>query len=318
MAPSFSLTALGFALLSISHVSSSLVITHTVLNKACPATTSATLPSCGWISTNGSTRPYCFSTPAPTQSSASSTIFPPGYSNPLAVTSSRSVISVTVTPLPSSSVSASSVSNTAPVVSSTVLPPVYPPLPSSTSASISSSSTTLATVVLPPGYESPATTSSSALLPPGYQNPSATTSSQSTVPTEVGYCYSDGALLNVNVNVTVTDNLGALYVLLCTSTSLGVSVRGGALLGTAPAPNSVDECFPICDANPDCTGFTFQSIAPYGVGPGTCSFYQGGGLFFDAVAEANLIAFIRVPLLGQRSVDEEIGRRFRRSVGASV
>ncbi|GIZ49276.1 hypothetical protein CKM354_001230800 [Cercospora kikuchii] len=315
MAPSFSLTALGFALLSIFQTSNSVVITRTVLNSACPATTSATLPACGWISTNGSTRPYCFSTPDPTPSGASSTILPPGYSNPPAITSSRSVISVTVTPLPSSSVRASSASNSATIVSSTVLPPIYPPLPSSTSTSNSSSSTTLATVVLPPGYESPATTTSSALLPPGYQNPSATTSSQSTLPTEVGYCFRDGALLNVNVNVTITDNLGALYVLLCTSTSLGVSVRGGIPLGAAPAPNSVDDCFPICDANPDCTGFTFQSIAPYGVGPGTCSFYQGVGLFFDAVAEANLIAFIKVPLLGQRSIDEGIGRRLRKNFG---
>lgn len=229
------------------------------------------------------------------------------------------MISVTVTPLPSSSDRASSGSNSATAVSSTVLPPIYPPLPSSAST-FASSATTLTTVVVPPGYESPAFTTSSNLLPPGYQNPSATTSSQSILPTEVGYCFRDGALLNVNVNVTVTDNLGALYVLLCTSTSLGVSVRGGIPLGAAPAPNSVDDCFPICDANPDCTGFTFQSIAPYGVGPGTCSLYQGVGLFFDAVAEANLIAFIKVPLLGQRSVGEEIGRTLRRrsSVEASV
>ncbi|USW58047.1 Putative PAN/Apple domain-containing protein [Septoria linicola] len=386
MAPQISIIALGYAVLGMAQLSNALLVTITS-HVSCSTTTTATLPACGWISTSGTTRTYCFSTSTSGQLSPSTSItgsvsapvLPPSYSVPSTSGSSTNtapIVSVTVTPLPPTSrippvslpstisstsvppislpsaISSSSIppvplpspiSESIPVVSVTgtplpssssfeILPPVYtdPIIATSTdvvtaTASSSSTLTTLATISAPPGYDGPSvdcgllglncpvsttsasistiTTLTTVSAPPSYEEPSTTTSA-GTAPTDaadLGYCYQNGALLDVNVNITITDNFGTVYVLLCTSTSLGVSLTGTDLL-TVPAPNSVDDCFITCDEEELCTGFTFQSIAPWGVGPGTCLLYQGLGLAFEATAEANLIAFIRVDLLAKRTI----------------
>ena len=126
------------------------------------------------------------------------------------------------------------------------------------------------------------------------------------------YCYQSGALLNVGVNVTITDNLGQVYALLCVSSQLALGVGlSGTDLATVAAPNSVDDCLAACDANADCTGFTFESVATgtWGVGPGTCYLYSGFGLSFIAAEQLQLIAFIKLDALTglplrRRSIEE--------------
>lgn len=53
----------------------------------------------------------------------------------------------------------------------------------------------------------------------------------------------------------------------------------------------------VCDAEDECTGFAFQSIAGWGIGPGTCFLYSGIGLSFTNSELLNLIAFIKLDAL---------------------
>lgn len=53
----------------------------------------------------------------------------------------------------------------------------------------------------------------------------------------------------------------------------------------------------VCDAEDECTGFAFQSIAGWGIGPGTCFLYSGIGLSFTSSELLNLIAFIKLDAL---------------------
>ncbi|EMF09956.1 uncharacterized protein SEPMUDRAFT_135360 [Sphaerulina musiva SO2202] len=339
MAPS-TFASLSGALFGMIQLSNSLIITQTVHRSFCPATTTASLPSCGWISASGSTSiPYCFSTSSSQISIASSTRTAP-------------VISITVTPLPSTLntniltttiVSSVTATATATTLSTVYFPPGYNSASSSSSTAsttttvtsigdgsapvyggASTTTTSITSTATPPGYQgassssittSTLTTSTTNIGAPGYGDlvttTTTTTTSTSTSPTNAlitpsivptslpTYCYQDGALLNAGVNITITDNAGQAYVLLCLNSGLdllGVGLSGIAL-ATVSAPNSADDCLAVCDAEDECTGFAFQSIAGWGIGPGTCFLYSGIGLSFTNSELLNLIAFIKLDAL---------------------